>query len=423
MRTVEPAQGTLINLGDRLTGGWAGLARRAVLDRLAGLAGADLRLVEGDREHRLGDGRGPLIRVTVRDARMWPALAAGGTTAAGEAYVEGWWDCDDLTALVEVLAADMDRVAAMDTGWRGLGGRLLRRLAHALRPNTRAGARANIAAHYDLSNEFYRLFLDESMMYSAAIYPHADADLETAQRHRLDTICRDLRLGADDHLVEIGTGWGGMAIHAARTTGCRVTTTTISRQQAVLARERIAAAGLAGRITVLEADYRDLPGLLGAGSATRLVSLEMVEAIGQAQYRTYARTITRLLRADGLALVQTITVPDRRFAAAAREVDFIKRHIFPGCCIPSVATLLDATRAASDLDLVGLRDLTADYARTLAHWRQRFVANAAAVASLGFDARFRRLWLFYLAYCEGGFRARAIGDVHLLLARPRASLA
>jgi cyclopropane-fatty-acyl-phospholipid synthase len=398
-----------------------GSARAAVLRHLAGL-GTAITVIEGDRGVTLGNGE-PRITIQVHDPRFWGAIATGGTIAAGETYADGWWSCDRLAELVTLLARDMARIEAMDTGWRALGVRIARRLWHLARPNTRSGARRNIAAHYDLSNDLYKTFLDGTMMYSSAIYPRPGATLEEAQAHRLDLICRRLRLGPDDHLVEIGSGWGGMAIHAARTTGCRVTTTTISHQQFTEATARVAAAGLADRVTVLERDYRDLPAVLGEGSATKIVSLEMIEAIGSAQFPTFFATCRRLLRADGMALVQAITVPDRRFAAAAREVDFIKRHIFPGCCIPSTERLLVAAKGASDLDLIDLHDITPHYATTLRDWRERFLAAVDRVKALGFDDRFVRLWEFYLAYCEGGFRSRAISDVQYLFARPAAAVA
>ena len=284
---------------------------------------------------------------------------------------------------------------------------------HALRRNTRTGSRRNIAAHYDLGNDFFRLFLSEDLMYSSALYAGADDTLEAASTRKLDRICEKLQLSPGDHVVEIGTGWGGFALHAARTRGCRVTTTTISREQHALASQRIAEAGLQERVTVLLSDYRDLQ-----GQYDKLVSIEMVEAIGAHYMQAYFATLGRLLKPDGLGLVQAITIEDHRYAQALRSVDFIKRHIFPGSFIPSIAALLDAKSRSTDLALVHLEDFGPSYARTLHDWRERFTANREQARAQGYDERFLRMWAFYLAYCEGGFLERSIGVAHLLLAKP-----
>ncbi|HNO60900.1 MAG TPA: cyclopropane-fatty-acyl-phospholipid synthase family protein, partial [Plasticicumulans sp.] len=273
--------------------------------------------------------------------------------------------------------------------------------------------RANIAAHYDLGNAFYQTFLDETLMYSCALFEHPGMSLAEASQAKNERICRKLGLRAGDHVLEIGTGWGGFALHAAGRHGCRVTTTTISREQYELARERVAAAGLGNRVTVLFEDYREL-----AGRYDKLVSIEMIEAVGHRWFDTYFRTCSRLLAPDGQMLLQAITIRDQEYARTKRSVDFIQRHVFPGGCLPSVQALADTVARVTDLRALHLEDIGPHYATTLRHWRERFLANLDRVRALGFDDTFLRLWEYYLAYCEGGFAERYLGTVQLLLAKP-----
>lgn len=388
------------------------LLRQSLLTTLDGLAGGRVQVVDALGTVELGADQGLSVRIEVLDPGFYRAAAAQGSVGAGEAYMDGLWRCDDLVALVRLLVINRDRLDAMETGLARVGGWLLRGW-HALRRNTRAGSRRNIAAHYDLGNELFQLFLDESMMYSSAIFADEGETLELAQWRKLERICRKLDLKPSDHLVEIGTGWGGLAVHAASRFGCRVTTTTISKEQHALALERVAAAGLSDRVTVLLNDYRDLQ-----GEYDKLVSIEMVEAIGHQYLDTYLAKCASLLKPDGLALIQAITIEDHRYQQALGSVDFIKRFIFPGSFIPSVSALTGAAARASDLRLVNLEDIGSSYALTLRHWRQRFLDRLDGVRRLGYDERFIRMWEFYLSYCEGGFMERSIGDVHLLLARP-----
>jgi len=388
------------------------LLRERLLATLDGLAGGRIQVVDALGTVDLGADPGLSVRIEVLDPGFYRAAAAQGSVGAGEAYMDGLWRCDDLVALVRLLVINRDRLDAMETGLARVGGWLLRGW-HALRRNTRAGSRRNIAAHYDLGNPLFELFLDESMMYSSAIFADADESLEVAQWRKLERICRKLDLKPGDHLVEIGTGWGGLAVHAASRFGCRVTTTTISKEQHALALERVAAAGLSDRVTVLLNDYRDLQ-----GEYDKLVSIEMVEAIGHQYLETYLAKCASLLKPDGLALIQAITIEDHRYRQALGSVDFIKRFIFPGSFIPSVSALTGAAAKASDLRLVNLEDIGPSYALTLRHWRQRFLSRLDEVRRQGYDERFIRMWEFYLCYCEGGFIERSIGDVHLLLARP-----
>ena len=388
------------------------LLRKRLLATLDGLSGGQVIVRDGLGTEVLGEPGGLSVQLDVLDPGFYRALAANGSVGAGEAYMDGLWRCGDLVALVRLLVINRDRLDAMETGLARLGGLAMRTL-HAFNRNTRGGSRRNIAAHYDLGNDLFELFLDESMMYSSAIFAEEGESLEAAQRRKLERICRKLDLQPTDHLVEIGTGWGGMALYAAKHHGCRVTTTTISREQHALATARIAEAGLADRVTVLLEDYRDL-----TGQYDKLVSIEMIEAIGHQYLETYLDKCASLLKPDGLALIQAITIEDHRYLQALKSVDFIKRYIFPGSFIPSVSAITGAAARASDLRLVNLEDIGPSYATTLNHWRQRFMAQLDRVRALGYDERFIRMWEFYLCYCEGGFIERSIGDVHLLFARP-----
>ena len=390
------------------------ILRKRVLDQLRALQGRAIVLADplgcirtGDAEHAAAP-----LRIDVHGPGFYRALAANGSVGAAESYMDGEWDCADLVGLVQLLVRNRDLLDGMEGGPARLGGWALKAW-HALRRNTRDGARRNIAAHYDLGNPFFRLFLSDDLMYSSALYAGEDDSLEAASTRKLDRICDKLRLGTDDHVVEIGTGWGGFAVHAARTRGCRVTTTTISREQHALACQRVADAGLQDRVQVLLSDYRDL-----RGQFDKLVSIEMIEAIGPQYLDTYFATLGRLLKPEGLGLVQAITIEDHRYEQALRTVDFIKRHVFPGSFIPSIAAMLAAKTRSTDLALVHLEDFGPSYARTLHDWRLRFLANREAVRAQGFDERFLRMWEFYLAYCEGGFLERSIGVAHLLLAKP-----
>ncbi len=387
------------------------LARRLVLDKLARLQSGQLLVREADRQWQLGAGD-PLLQVEVRNPAFWPALAFGGTVGAGESFMAGDWDCEDLTGLVSLLLRNRPAMMDMEGGIARLSAPL-RALLHRARRNNRAGSRRNIAAHYDLGNDFYRLWLDETLMYSSAVFERPDMTLAEASTAKLERICRKLNLGPADHVLEIGTGWGGFALHAARHHGCRVTTITLLHQQYQLARERIAEAGLADRIEVRLADYRDLE-----GQFDKLVSIEMVEAVGAEHLDTFFRQCGRLLKPAGAMLLQAITIADQRYEAALKEVDFIQKYIFPGGFLPSVTALATAMTRGCDLRTVHLEDIGPHYAETLARWRDNFLGRLDAVRGLGFDTRFIRMWHFYLSYCEGGFRERDLGTVQMLLAKP-----
>ena len=387
--------------------------RQRLLATLDGLKGGTVTVRDALGTVTVGEpGAGLVVAMDIKDPGFYRALAANGSVGAGEAYMDGLWTCDDLVALVRLLVRNRDRLDAMETGLARLGGWAMRVL-HAFKRNTRSGSQRNIAAHYDLGNDLFKLFLDENLMYSSAIFADPGESLEAAQRRKLERICRKLDLQPTDHLVEIGTGWGGMALYAARNFGCRVTTTTISKEQHALAVARVAQAGLSDKVTVLLEDYRDLE-----GTYDKLVSIEMIEAIGHQYLDTYLAKCASLLKDDGLALIQAITIEDSRYEQALDSVDFIKRYIFPGSFIPCVSAITTSAARASDLRLVNLEDFGPSYAITLNHWRQRFLSRLDQVRALGYDERFIRMWEFYLCYCEGGFIERSIGDVHLLLARP-----
>lgn len=385
--------------------------RRLILGKLTELRHGGLELREGGQVWQFGRGESP-IRVEIRDPGFWQAVAFGGSVGAGEAYMEGNWQCNDLTGLVRLLLRNRDVLEGMEGGLARLSAPL-RRLLHRLNRNSLAGSRRNIAAHYDLGNDFYRLWLDETMMYSSAIFERPGMSLAEASTAKLARICRTLDLQPDDHVLEIGSGWGGFALHAAGRHGCRVTTITLSRQQFELVQERVKAVGLADRIEVRLADYRDLD-----GRYDKLVSIEMVEAVGANHLTAYFRQCDRLLKEDGAMLLQAITIADQRYEAALKEVDFIQKHIFPGGFLPSVTALTAAMTAASNFRTVHLEDIGPHYAETLLRWRRNFFDQLEAVRTLGFDERFIRMWEFYLCYCEGGFRERDIGTVQMLLAKP-----
>ncbi len=392
----------------------ANLARKLVLARLSKLRRGRITLIDGGERVTLGEaGPGDLsVQVQVHSPRFFISVLTGGSVAAGESYARAEWSCDHLTDLVRILALNRQSLDNLDSGLAKLASPLLR-LGHWARRNTRRGSRSNISAHYDLGNDFYRLFLDSTMNYSCAIFEPDDSTLEEASTEKMDRICRKLNLSANDHLLEIGTGWGGLAIYAASRYGCRVTTTTISRNQWDFARARIAEAGLQNRIDAVLLDYRDL-----TGSYDKLVSIEMIEAVGHHYFDTYFRRCAELLKPEGQMLLQTITIADQNYLAARDSVDFIKHHIFPGSCIPSVTALCDSLTRSSDLRLFHLEDITAHYALTLAEWGRRFRLNRDKILEMRFSRGFIRLWEFYFAYCEGGFAERVIGDVQMLLTKP-----
>ncbi len=390
-------------------------ARRALLSRLNRITNGEIILCDGSTRLRFGrvTAQCPLkITVTVTNPRFYTDTAFGGSIGAGEAFMAGYWQVDDLPVLIRIFLWNRELLDGMDGPWAGLT-MPIQKFLHRLNRNTTKGSRRNISAHYDVGNEFFSLFLDESLMYSSAIFTDSTMTLHEAQVARLDHICRKLELKSTDHLLEIGTGWGGFALYAATRYGCQVTTTTISQQQYDLARQRIAEAGLDDRITVLCADYRDL-----TGQYDKLVSLEMIEAVGHHYFDSYFEACSRLLKPEGMMLLQAITIADQRYEAAKRSVDFIQRYIFPGSCIPSITAISGSIARASDLRLFHLEDIGPHYVTTLKAWRDNLYRNRKKILRLGYTEEFFRMWEFYFCYCEGGFTERVISDVQMLLTKP-----
>ena len=392
------------------------LTRRLVLSRMELIDSGALTLREAGIHHVFGqhDESVPRAIMEVHDKGFWAAIAYRGSVGAGEAYAKGWWTSEDPAAVVRLFVRNQEALSGLESGLAKLS-RPLFALYHALRRNTESGSRQNISAHYDVSNEFFALFLDETMTYSCGIFESEETTLREASVAKIDHLCRKLDLQPSDHLLEIGTGWGAFAIHAAREYGCRVTTTTISKEQHALAAERIREAGLEDRITLLFEDYRKLE-----GQYDKLVSVEMIEAVGAAYYKEFFRCCSKLLKPQGTMALQAITIADQYFESARRSVDFIQRHIFPGSCIPSVTALSSAMTAASDLRMVDLEDIGAHYVKTLKLWRTNLAERWDDARAMGYSDEFLRMWEFYFAYCEGGFAERHIGDVHMVLQRPGA---
>ncbi len=393
------------------------LARKVIRSRLDELQQGRITVTEDSETRSYGQEceAVPLhAHITIKDPRFYSEVAFGGTIGSGEAWIHDYWECDDLTALVRILLRNQHVLNNLDGG-AALVTRPLQRFFHWLNRNTREGSRRNIAAHYDLGNDFYSLWLDPTMMYSSAVFAQPDMTLEAASIHKLDLICRKLGLKASDRVVEIGTGWGGFAMHAARHYGCHVTTTTISREQHAWAAAAIREAGLEDRITLLLEDYRNLE-----GQYDKLVSIEMIEAVGHEYHDTFFRKCAQLLKRDGQMLLQAITIADQQYDQYKKGVDFIKRYIFPGGCLVSVTGMTGTMTRATDMRAVHIEDIGPHYATTLACWRERFFAAVDRVRDLGYSEEFIRMWHYYLAYCEGGFAERAIGNVHMLIMRPDA---
>lgn len=390
------------------------LIKQQLLRLLSGLPKGRL-IIEDDEIVSFGeapDVAAITAKIVINRRAAYRYLLLGGSIGAGESYMQGDWSSPDLLALMRLMAANIEFINGIH-GSRLMLQRLAEKFWHWLNRNTRRRARQNISAHYDLSNDFFALFLDTNMMYSAAVFPTAESGLEEASRHKVDLICRRLQLKETDHLLEIGTGWGGLAIHAAKKYGCRVTTTTISEQQFEYARQRVREEGLEQRVVVLLQDYRELD-----GRYDKLVSIEMIEAVGYQYYQQYFTTCADLLKPDGLMLLQTITIPGQRYQAARKSTDFIQRYIFPGGCLPSHQAISAELTHATDMQMVHMQEIGEHYARTLRLWRERFQERLQQVKQLGFNDTFIRMWEFYLCYCEGGFQERAIGTAQYLFAKP-----
>lgn len=390
------------------------LFRRMVWNRLTNIIQGQLVLREGALQRVFGRGGENDLTATVEvfDPRFYRMLVLDGSLGAAEAYISGYWACADLVPLVRIFCRNEGLSKQMEGGPAHLLN-VLHRIPHWMKLNTVSGSRRNIATHYDLGNEFFSLFLDETLSYSCAIFPGPESTLLQASGAKLNRICKKLNLSPKDRVLEIGAGWGGFALYAAEQYGCHITTTTISRKQYDFAKQRVSDAGLEGRVTVLMEDYRKL-----AGKYDKIVSIEMIEAVGHRFFDTYFGKCSGLLKPDGMMLLQAIVIPDQRYEQYRRSVDFIQKYIFPGGCLPSLGAICGSVGRATDLRLSHMEDITAHYAETLKHWRLRFRHGAEDVRKLGFTEEFIRTWEFYFCYCEGGFRECAIGDLQLVLKKP-----
>lgn len=390
----------------------ARMARWLLFRLLGDLQQGSLTVREGNQTFHFGDASAALhADVEVLSSSVYRRLLTGGSLAAAEAWMDGEWETHQLTTLLHILALNGKTLRRLESGFRLLG-KPVERLRHWMRRNHRQQARENIAAHYDLGNTFYAQFLDEELLYSSALFTSPDQDLTAAQQAKMARLCDQLSLTPDDHLLEIGTGWGAMAEFAARHYGCRVTTTTLSYEQFCWAQARINRAGLQDKVQVLLCDYRDL-----TGEYDKLVSVEMIEAVGKTFLPEFFRTCQARLRPGGKMALQAITIQDQRYRDYSKSVDFIQRYIFPGGFLPSITAMNELMTRHTDFVVRNLFDMGPDYARTLTHWRTRFLHAWQEIEKLGFDERFRRMWLYYLGYCEAGFNARTISVVQLTAER------
>ncbi|XOJ83982.1 cyclopropane-fatty-acyl-phospholipid synthase family protein [Methylophilaceae bacterium Uisw_099_01] len=388
------------------------LYKKIIHQRLSQIKDAHIIIKDGKSINKFGKPGNLSAKINILDIVFYKNIILGGTIGASESFIRGEWSSPNLTNVIRVLARNTEAQDKLENLFTLLSQPFLK-VMHKLNENSVRGSKKNISRHYDLSNDFFSLFLDKNMMYSSAIYKSRKTSLEDASTNKLDVICKKLNLKKTDHVIEIGTGWGGFAIYAAKNYGCKVTTTTISIEQYKFAKQKIKEAGLGKKIKVLLKDYRLLK-----GQYDKLVSIEMIEAVGYQFYDEYFKIIGQLLKIEGEALIQSITIKDQRYSKAIQSVDFIQKYIFPGSCIPSITAIQNSLTSSTDLVINDIRDIGHHYARTLADWRKRFLKNKQEIRKLGFDDKFLRMWLFYFAYCEGGFEEKVISDVHLHITKP-----
>ena len=388
------------------------LYKKIIHQRLSQIKDAHIIIKDGKSINKFGKKGNLSAKINILDTVFYKNIILGGTIGASESFIRGEWSSPNLTNVIRVLARNTEAQDKLENLFTLLSQPFLK-VMHKLNENSVRGSKKNISRHYDLSNDFFSLFLDKNMMYSSAIYKSRKTSLEDASTNKLDVICKKLNLRKTDHVIEIGTGWGGFAIYAAKNYGCKVTTTTISIEQYKFAKQKIKEAGLGKKIKVLLKDYRLLK-----GQYDKLVSIEMIEAVGYQFYDEYFKIIGQLLKNDGEALIQAITIKDQRYSKAIQSVDFIQKYIFPGSCIPSITAIQNSLTSSTDLVINDIRDIGHHYARTLADWRKRFLKNKQEIRKLGFDDKFLRMWLFYFAYCEGGFEEKVISDIHLHITKP-----
>lgn len=356
----------------------------------------------------------PLATFEVLDSACWQAIATGGALGAAESFMDGQWRSPDLAGLLRLMLRDQVVLQGLEGSLSALGA-IPRWIGHALRRNTRSGSRRNISAHYDVGNDFFRLFLDPTMLYSCAYFPSEDASLEEASIVKLDRLCNMLQLKPGLRVLEIGSGWGACAIHMAGEYDCQVVSITISERQHAEAVRRVRAAGLEDRVEIRMQDYRDVN-----GQFDRLISIEMIEAVGAQYLNLFFQRCCELLAPDGLMALQAITITDQAYRSAVKRVDFIKRYIFPGGFLPSVEAIMGAVRRCTDFRLARMEDIGSHYVRTLRLWAEALCENWNTAKDLGYSSEFLRMYEFYFRYCEAGFAERTIGDAQMLFAKPQA---
>jgi cyclopropane-fatty-acyl-phospholipid synthase len=388
------------------------LYKKITQQRLSQIKDGHIIIKDGESISKYGKQGNLSAKINVLDSVFYKNIILGGTIGASESFIRGEWSSSNLTNVIRVLARNTEAQDKLENFFTLLSQPFLK-VMHKLNENSVRGSKKNISRHYDLSNDFFSLFLDKNMMYSSAIYKTRKTSLEDAAINKLDVICKKLKLKKTDHIIEIGTGWGGFAIYAVKNYGCKVTTTTISIEQYKFAKQKIKEAGLGRQINILLKDYRLLK-----GQYDKVVSIEMIEAVGYQFYDEYFKIISQLLKDDGDALIQAITIKDQRYSKAIHSVDFIQKYIFPGSCIPSITAIQNSLTNTTDLVINDVRDIGHHYARTLADWRKKFLKNKREIRKLGFDDKFLRMWLFYFAYCEGGFEEKVISDIHLHITKP-----
>ena len=388
------------------------ISKEIVHRNLSGVSKGTLIITEGKQKYRFGFDSSLTAEITVNNPSFYSEVLFGGSIGASEAFIHKSWSSRNMTKVIQFMARNQSTMDKIEGPFKLLIAPFLRVL-HSLNKNTLYGSKQNIAQHYDLSNNFFSLFLDQSMMYSSAIYSKKTDSLEVAAEHKLNVICKKLQLNKSHRIIEIGSGWGGFAIFAAKNYGCHITTTTISREQYTFVRKKIKEQNLQNHIKVVFKDYREL-----TGKYDKLVSIEMIEAVGHQFYDTYFAKISKLLKDDGDGLIQAITIRDQRYKQALGTVDFIQKYIFPGSCIPSINAIQDSMTTSGDMVINDILDIGIHYARTLSVWRKRFITHSDEILELGFDEVFIRKWLFYFSYCEGGFLEKSISDVHIHITKP-----
>ena len=390
------------------------MLNKIVFSKLNKISVGSLSLQDGKSRHTFGDQKNKKLHaeICVHDPKFYRFIVFGGSIGSSEAFMSGYWSSPNLTNVIRLFAVNAHLTDELESKFNFLI-RPFFRVIHYLNKNSQRNSKRNISAHYDLSNKFFKLFLDETMMYSSAIFKTRNQTLKAASLNKLNIICQKLNLKPTDHVVEIGSGWGGFAIFAAENYGCKVTTTTISQQQYSYTRNLINKKKLEKKITLLFEDYRNLE-----GRYDKLVSIEMIEAVGHHYYHEYFKKINSLLKPDGIALIQAITIRDQRYSQALQNVDFIQKYIFPGSCIPSIEIIQKNLTKETDMIISDLENINHHYAKTLNLWQKAFNKNHNKIIKLGFDERFIRMWNFYFSYCEGGFAERVINDFHILMSKP-----